>query len=165
MYHFETMPADAKAWVYAANRKLTPEEIALVNNKAQVFVTSWTAHQQQLKASFDLLHEVFFVIMVDENMNEVSGCGIDKSIHFMKEMEKELNINLFNRLQVELLLNDQVAILSKTEAQNLFNNQSVQEETPFFNKNISTKTEFDHTFMIPFNKSWVYQNKQKTQSV
>jgi hypothetical protein len=165
MYHFESMPPDAKAWIYASNRKLTSEEIAMVIARADTFVTNWTAHQQQLKASFDLLHDTFFVVMVDEHANEVSGCGIDKSIHFMKELEKELNINVFNRLQVEMIIEDVLVVTTKTEAQNLFNLKSVHEATSFFNKNITTKAEFDDAFVIPFNKSWVYQNMQKTQSV
>lgn len=163
MHHFENMPDNAKAWVYAANRNLTPEEQEIIHARANTFVTNWTAHQQQLKASFDLLHNLFLVVMADENFNKVSGCGIDKSIHFMKELENELNINLFNRLQVELMRGNDVIVTTKSDVSRLYQQKEINAETPFFNKNITTKKEFDNNFVIPLHQSWIFQSIQKTQ--
>jgi hypothetical protein len=163
MHHFETMPTDAKAWIYAANRKLTPDEKNKINAKIKQFVSNWTAHEQQLKASIDVLHDLFFVIMVDENYNAVSGCGIDKSIHFMQEVEMEFNIKLFNRMQIELMSENEIIITSKSDAAKLYNEGKINDETIFLNKNITTKKEFDTNFIIPFNQSWAYQGIKNAQ--
>jgi hypothetical protein len=53
------------------------------------------------------------VFMVNENMNEVSGCGIDKSVHFMQEIDKKYNLDAFNRLRIELWQNNAVVITNK----------------------------------------------------
>lgn len=163
MHHFETMPPDAKAWIYAANRKLTLDEKNKINTKATQFVSNWTAHEQQLKASVDILNDLFFVVMVDENYNAVSGCGIDKSIHFMQELEKEFNIELFNRMQIELLKDEEIIITSKPNLTVLYSEGVIDDETIFINKNITTKKEFDTNFMIPLNQSWVYQSIKNAQ--
>jgi hypothetical protein len=34
------------------------------------------------------------VLGVDENLNSVSGCSIDSSVHFMQQLEKEFDIDL-----------------------------------------------------------------------
>lgn len=162
MHHFEQMPGNAKAWVYAANRILTPGEQAAIRMRGEAFVAGWTAHQMQLKASFDILHDLFIIMMVDIDVNEVSGCGIDKSVHFVQEIAREFNIELFNRLQVELLQNDAIIITSKAAAIKLFQELPHDTELHFFNKSVTTKEEFDSSFMIPFTGSWVYQSLAKT---
>ena len=153
---FDEMPSTSRVWVYAANRKLTEAEQLEITQRGQSFVTGWTAHQQQLKASFTVLHNVFVVIAVDEQMNEVSGCGIDKSIHLMQEIDAAYNLNLFNRLQVELLLNTDVVLTNKQKTAVMLQEGSVNDQTKVFNKTVTTKESFDSEFLIPLGRSWIY---------
>lgn len=161
---FEQMPPDARVWVYAANRKLDAAEQAEITARAGVFVTGWTAHQHQLKASFAILHDVFFVLMVDENFNEVSGCGIDKSVHFMKELDQQYDLNLFNRLQIELLTDKGVLLTGKQKLSVMLQEGEVNEQTIMFNKNVTDKHMFDTQFRLPLSKSWVYPAIQPAQA-
>lgn len=156
MTALDHMPPDARVWIYAANRKLTPAEQADITAKANAFTAQWTAHQNQLKAAFAILHDIFLVLMVDENFNEVSGCGIDKSIHFIQDIDHEYNINLFNRLQVEVLLNDEVILTGKQKLSVMLQEGQVNEQTITFNKNLTDKHTFDTQFRLPLAKSWVY---------
>ena len=41
--------------------------------------------------------------MVDEGFNEISGCGIDKSVKLVKEIEQATDLNLFDRLKIQIL--------------------------------------------------------------
>lgn len=157
MYHFEIMPPNAKAWVFGSNRLLTNEELAAIDAKGQGFVSNWVSHQQPLKATFDILHGTFLVIMVDESANPVGGCGTDESMRFIKNLEKEYDIKLFDRLQVELMKDNEIIITGKAGATELFNKGGITTETIFFNKNLSVKSEFDKAFKIPFSESWVYK--------
>jgi hypothetical protein len=156
MTAFDQMPPDAKVWVYAANRKLTSTEQADITSKANAFTDNWTAHQNQLKAAFAILHDVFLVLMVDVHFNEVSGCGIDKSIHFVQQIDREYNINLFNRLQIELLVNDEVILTGKQKLSVMLQEEQVNEQTITFNRNVTDKHTFDTEFRLPLGKSWVY---------
>jgi len=162
MHQFDTMPANAKAWVYASNRKFTTEEQKEIMAGATAFTSNWTSHGKSLKASFDILKDVFLVLMVDENVNPVGGCGTDDSIHFIQEIEKVFAVKLFNRLQIELLVNDQIVITSKTEAAKFYSENKISDNTIFFNKIVSNKSDFDTSFQISYSKSWAYQGLKQT---
>lgn len=153
---YTDMPRDSKVWVYAANRILTEQELTEINLAGNDFTRSWTAHNQQLKASFTIFHNVFMVFMVDENHNEVSGCGIDKSVHFMQDLDKRYQLDVFNRLRLELWQNNSVIITNKQKLSVMVQEGTVNEQTLFFNKNISTKKQFDEQFQIPLSESWVF---------
>lgn len=153
---FDQMPEDARVWVYAANRVLTQAEQTEITAKADVFVSGWTAHQQQLKASFIILNNVFLILAVDENHNEVSGCGIDKSIHFMQEIDKTYTLNLFNRLQIELLLEGETILTNKQKLAVMLQDGKANAQTIMFNKTITNKRDFDQQFQSALDKSWVY---------
>jgi hypothetical protein len=150
------MPEESKVWVYAANRILTEAEQAEIEASGNDFVRSWTAHNQQLKASFTILHGVFMVLMVDENYNEVSGCGIDKSVHFMQDLDKKYQLDIFNRLRLELWQNNSVLILNKQKLSVMMQDGEVNEQSILFNKSVTTKKQFDEQFEIPLVQSWVF---------
>jgi hypothetical protein len=156
MTMFNEMPSDAKVWIYAADRILTESETLDIQNAGNDFTRSWTAHQNQLKAEFAILHNTFMVLMVDENMNEVSGCGIDKSVHFMQEIDKKYNLDAFNRLRIELWQNNAVVITNKQKLSVMLQENTANTQTIVFNKTVTTKEQFDSGFQIPLDKSWVY---------
>jgi hypothetical protein len=156
MTMFNEMPSDAKVWVYAANRILTDAETLDIQSAGNDFTRSWTAHQNQLKAAFIILHNTFMVFMVDENVNEVSGCGIDKSVHFMQEIDKKYNLDAFNRLRIELWQNNAVVITNKQKLSVMLQENAANAQTIVFNKTVTTKEQFDSGFQIPLDKSWVY---------
>ena len=153
---FDQMPINAKVWIYAANRILTQAEQTDITAKAYVFVSGWTAHQQQLKASFAILNNVFLIVSVDENYNEVSGCGIDKSIHFMQEIDKDYALNLFNRLQIELLVDGETILTNKQKLAVMLQEGEANAQTIMFNKTVTNKKDFDQQFQSTLDKSWVY---------
>jgi len=165
MYQFESMPVNAKVWVYAANRIFTADEQKAIENSGRTFASKWLSHDIKLKASFDILHGVFLVLMVDENVNPAGGCATDTSYHFIREIEKEFSVQLFNRMQVELMKDENIIITSKQGATTLFNEGKIGEETFFFNKSIISKKEFDEKFMIPFSGSWVFYSIRQTESI
>ncbi len=165
MHQFDNMPGDAKTWVYASNRRLTTEEQKEIIAGANAFTSNWKSHGQSLKASFDILNDIFLVLMVDENFNPVGGCGTDDSVHFMQEVEKSFNIKLFNRLQVELLQDSEIIITSKADAAKLYSEGKISDKTIFFNKTVTSKKDFDNNFKISYDKSWAFQGIKQAETV
>src|SRR6187401_1503982 len=93
------LPMDSRIWIYQANRELTEGEINQVNETTCEFVESWTAHDKDLMASFEIRYNRFLILMVDEKSAGASGCSIDKSVHFVKSLEKKFNIDFFDRMK------------------------------------------------------------------
>ncbi len=155
----EQMPDNARVWVYQNNKELSEAEVSAVNAAGIEFINSWTAHGASLKASFDILFNRFIVIAVDEQQALASGCSIDKSVHFVKQLEQRFNLNLFDRMQVAYrdgreikschlsnLLNELTNALSK--------DKNALGEIIVFNNMVITKAEFDEQWEIPLKYSW-----------
>ncbi len=158
------MPPNAKAWIFASNKILNNQEKELITNKLSSFVQSWTAHQKELKATFDILHSCFVVVMLDEAFNEVSGCGIDKLVAKIKEIEQETGLDFFNRTNVQIIENKEVKIYSKAEALQKLTNKEITENHKTFNNQICNKSEFENDWEISVSKAWFYP-KIKLQSL
>jgi len=154
MESITTMPSNARVWVYQSNRILTDNEVKAITDAAELFINNWSAHGAALKASFDLLNHLFVVIAVDEQQAMASGCSIDKSVHFIKQLEQEFNLNFFDRLRVAYILNDELKICHLTTFEELAKNGSVTESTIVFNNMVTTKQAFDNEWKVPLKQSW-----------
>src|SRR4028119_2510680 len=94
---FNQLPPQARVWIYQADRALTDAEVEALNPVLTRFVTEWTSHGQKLQASAQVFHNRFLVIGNNEDVNSPSGCSIDASVRFVKQLEEQLNVSLFNR--------------------------------------------------------------------
>lgn len=145
----------SKVWLYQSNRSFMPHEIKWLNIQLEIFANEWTAHNAQLKATAHVVEDRFIILLVDETQSNASGCSIDKSVHFLKQVEKKLSIELFNRMLVSYIVNEKIITISVQEAKELFLAGKINDDTIFFNTLTGTKEEFDSHFKIPFCNSWV----------
>ncbi len=151
---FEKLPGTSRIWIYQSNKELNEAEVSEIKLAGKNFVAEWTAHQQTLHASFELLHKYFLLIAVDENVNDASGCSIDKSVHFIKEIEKKFNLSLFDRLAVGFYWNEKAQVLSLNKFLNFYN-QNQNEEIKIFNNLIQKKQELIN-WQVPVKQSWLW---------
>lgn len=100
--NFENFPDNSQVWIYGANRFLTSTEENFVQEELDKFITNWATHGTDLFAKGSVLHHNFIVIVADENKVRASGCSIDSSVRFLKDLGNELNVDFFNRLSVLL---------------------------------------------------------------
>lgn len=147
----------SKVWIYQSSRPFSESEIKMLNEKLQAFAAQWTAHNQQLHAGAKVLEDRFILLMVDETNSEASGCSIDKSVHFMKELEKQMHISLFDRMLVNYRLGDSLQTTNLENLVALYNSGSVNGDTEVYNPLVQTKKELDESFVMPLNYSWVKQ--------
>jgi hypothetical protein len=148
------MPSNARVWVYQSNRLLSEVEVKVIENSGLDFINSWTAHGASLKASFDVLYNRFVVIAVDEAQALASGCSVDKSVHFIKDLEKQLNLNFFDRMQVAYRKGNEIAVASLSEFEKLAAHGLVNESTIVFNNMVNNKAAFDTDWEVPLKQSW-----------
>jgi hypothetical protein len=166
MLSITQMPADARVWVFQSNTLLSDTEIAAIKKEGLDFINNWTAHGASLKASFDILYNYFIVISVDEKQAMASGCSIDKATHFIKNIEQQLHLTFFDRMQVAYRNGNKIKICH-------FNNLLDEllkagtgplEKVIVFNNMITSKLEFDTKWEVPLAQSWqsrILQSQQK----
>ena len=100
MDKFKQMNPDSKLWIYQANRELTPTEIDWIQEQLNAYTEDWAAHGNQLHAAGFVLESHFVALAVDSSQAVASGCSVDNSVRFIKDLGKELNVDFFNRLKM-----------------------------------------------------------------
>lgn len=154
MIHYGEMSAGASAWIYQSNRELTATEVAEIKKKGEQFVDNWTAHKHSLKACFDVFYNWFIVILVEEEHVKASGCSIDKSVAFIKQLESEYKINLLDRLNVCYVKNEKVTSCTMSNFEAFIEKGEIKDSTFVFNNLIKTKEDIECNWRIPLKESW-----------
>lgn len=140
-------------WVYQSNRKLTDQETVKLQSLLDDFCRQWTAHNHQLKAKAEIRYGYFIVLIVDETQAGATGCSIDKSVNFLKAIENEFKITLFDRM-LFFHKEGEVQVNDHNQFEKLIEKGAVNKETIVFNNLVHTKKELDTNWEIPFEKSW-----------
>jgi hypothetical protein len=104
-------------WVYQANRPFSASETQAIENYLTPALTQWAAHGAGLNASFEIRFQQVIVIAVDETINAASGCSIDASTRWFKEMGAALGIDFFDR-STAIVEGDEVTLLPLTALKN-----------------------------------------------
>ncbi len=151
----ETMPGDSRIWIYQSNRLLSADEEADISFRAEDFIESWTAHNKELKGSFDVLHHMFLVFMIDENHTNASGCSIDKSLHFIQKIEKEFSVSLLERMNIAVSDNNSIRILTRKDFDAAIRKGEINDNTIVFDNLITQKDDLKNNWRVPLHKSWI----------
>ncbi len=151
---YKELPHTARVWVYQSDRVFTEEEVELISAKAIMFIDQWTRHGDDLKGSFSIKYNQFLVIAIDENFNSASGCSIDASVRFVKSLEKELHIDLMDKMNVSFKDGDNINIVKLSEFQQYAEDKKITSDTIVFNNMIATKEAFENSWEIPAKESW-----------
>ena len=147
MTGFKDMPSYSRVWIYQGERPFTPAEVETINSKAGTFVSQWTSHDQLMKACIEVFHDLFIVICVDEKTAPASGCGIDKSVKFIQQLEKDLSVSLMDRMNVAYRKNGKILSCRLSELKNAGASSA-------FNNLIQTKEELENSWEVAIEKSW-----------
>jgi hypothetical protein len=135
---FDKIPQNARIWVYQANRQLTDNEVVTIDNYLKPIVGQWAAHGASLLASAKVLYNRFVIIALDQSQNDASGCSIDASTRWFKELGEQLNIDFFDRSQA-YFDGDEIKTFSVFQSKKAIENELISPETIIFN-NISLAT-------------------------
>ena len=148
---------NSRVWIYQSNRELSADQSVQLQNQLNVFAQNWTAHNNQLKATAIIQYNRFIILVVDENQAGASGCSIDKSVRFMKNLENEYQINLFDRFNLAYRDGDRITSVSRNEFEELIKKGTITEDTIVFNNLVQTLAELQTKWEVPLKDSWHIQ--------
>jgi hypothetical protein len=148
---------NSRVWVYQADRELSAGEVSEIQQQLNNFTTGWTAHNNQLKARAEVRYNRFLILIVDESQAGASGCSIDKSVHFMKHLEQEFGINLFDRFNLAYREGDAVISAPRHQFEELIKQNSINKQTIVFNNMVQNLSELQTKWEVPFKDSWHIQ--------
>ncbi len=93
--------------------------------------------------------------MVDEDYQQPSGCGIDASVHFVKDIGKKYGIELFDRMRIAFIQDGAVRSCSVNEFVNRIQSKEFNNQTIILNTLVQNKDELFNKFTIPASESWL----------
>jgi hypothetical protein len=145
---------NSRVWIYQADRKLNEAEIKQLQQQLNSFTQSWTAHNNALKAGAEIRYNRFIILVVDESQAGASGCSIDKSVNFMKQVEQHYNINLFDRFNLAYREGGEVLSAPRAQFEELIKQGTINQDTVVFNNLVQTLAELNTKWEVPFKNSW-----------
>jgi hypothetical protein len=151
---YKNLPNNSRVWIYQSDREFNNKENDIISTKAIEFINSWTRHGDNLKGSFTIKYNQFLVLAVDESFNNVSGCSIDSSVRFVQELEKELNLDLMNKMNITFKDDDTINLVKLADFQKFAKEQKITSETIVFNNMVNTKEDFENNWEVPAKQSW-----------
>ena len=152
---FENLDASSRIWIYQSDRKLTPEDQDFIQKNTEAFLVEWTAHGNSLHAGMQILYDQFLIIGVNEAVNEASGCSIDKSVNYVRELGKALNIDLLQRSKVAVKNNTQIHLIDFSEISSAISDGLISKDTRVFNNAVVTKVDLESGWLLPAADSWL----------
>ncbi len=158
---YKDFPDSTRLWIYQGNRPFSLTEAKSIKNQGEEFLRSWSAHGAKLNAAFEIFHYLFIALFVDEVQAKATGCSIDKSIHLIRSIENEFNMNLLDRNLVAYRKRDSIEIVERNEFLARFRNSELSANTIIFDNLVSTKKEFDSRWEVPLKDSWLFELLEK----
>ena len=151
---FDTLPEEAKVWIYQSNRKFSDDEITDIEENLKVFLENWTAHGHHLEASFVTRYNRFIIIAVNQEVQAATGCSIDASVQFIQNLEQKYNVDLLDKMNVTFKVGDHVAFKPLIEFKKMAKEKAVSENTIVFNNLLNTLGELQDFWEVPASESW-----------
>jgi hypothetical protein len=152
---FDALPADARLWIFAAERDLTPHERDHLLGAVDVFLDRWQAHAHPLTSARELRHDRFLLIAVDEAAAGASGCSIDALVRDIKRVESTLGLALVDHGPVLFRDGDTIARVPRDEFSALARAGSVTPQTVVFNNTLTRVGDVRAgRWEVPASQSW-----------
>jgi hypothetical protein len=154
MVPYSEMPGTSRVWIYQSGREFTDGEANELRRLGELFVNNWSSHNKSLLTSFEIRYNRFIILMVDEAAEQPSGCSIDKSMNFIRQLEERYKTSLLDRMQFAWKEGDDVFSLGKEEFEKKLTSGEIHASTIVFNNLVKNKSEFESQWEIPFKNSW-----------
>ncbi len=155
MINFEELPQDARLWIYQSDRPISADEAHTIQAQMHAFLTQWTAHGKGLKAGFEIKHQYFLCLGLDEKQAAASGCSIDAFVNFLTQMGRALHIDFFQRTNLAFWQNNRVELYPMKEIKPLFVSGELSEQSLYFDNHITKMSELESKWMVKAQDTWL----------
>lgn len=155
MHDLLAFPDSSRVWIFQADRQLPEDEIGQANAQIYAFTQQWTSHNHLLRATGGLLHDLFVILVADESRAGASGCSIDTSVHFIRELGARYDVDFFDRLHFAYLKDDHVHRLHRDALAGALQRDEISDQTLFFDNLVKDKETFLKRWVTPFGESWM----------
>ncbi len=146
---------NTRVWVYQSSRAFIEKEANEINEQLYQFYAQWQSHGDKVNGWAKLLFRQFIVVMADETDIMVSGCSTDSSVRIVKSIERQYDVNFFDRMMLTFLVNSKAEMLPFSQVQYAIDKGYINQDTPVFNNIVTTRKELEDNWLVPIKESWL----------
>lgn len=155
MTNIDQLPDSARIWVYQANRSLNDAEQAAIGQYLEANVAQWAAHGVALRAGVGIFYQRFVVIALDESQHAASGCSIDASTHWFKNIEAQTGISFFDRSVAYVGTNQTISTIEQLRLKQAVAEGILQADTLVFDNLVSSLGQLRAQWQKPAAQTWL----------
>jgi hypothetical protein len=152
---FESLPDDARAWVFGASRSMTPSEAETLLAPVDAYLAQWKAHGAPLTVGRQWSDARFLTVAVDQSTAGASGCSIDGLFRELVAVQHRIGVELVGGGRVFWRAADgTVHGGTRDEFAAAAGEGSIQPATPVFDTTVTTLGGWRARFERPAAVSW-----------
>src|SRR6185503_19723697 len=102
---------NSHVWIYQSNRVFTFSEAIQIEELLKNFASTWKSHGMPVKGYGNLFFGQFIVFMADETASGISGCSTDTAVRLVKNIEKDFEVDMFDRQMLAFIINERIQLL------------------------------------------------------
>lgn len=153
--HFDALPADARVWIYKCATPLSAGQQAVIRERGAAFTGAWRSHGQVVVGSLEVLNDHFIALAADIKDMRICGGAIDASTRLVKELERDLGLQLTDRMVVVYKLNGALHACRVPQLEELVKNGTLTGDTIVYDDLVATKADLDARFRTPLRNTWM----------
>lgn len=147
---------DSKIWIFAPDRKFSPQEINRFREKIKAFAYEWVSHGNPLSAQGELLYDYFLVMIVDNSVYQASGCSVDSLFRFVQTIGQEMKTDFLNRMVFQYLdTQNQLQLIRQDQLKEALSTGQISLKTLFFDNTVETLESLKGNWIKPLESFWL----------
>lgn len=145
---FNKLPDNSRIWIYQTNKVISVTEKNQIEEIISQGIEKWNAHGELLNGAFCFKEDYFLVIGVNQSINMPSGCSIDASTHWIKQIKASLGIDYFDRSLI--YKSDEIIKFGNLfMAKKMVESGEIKPNTLVYNTQINSKEDLENRFLVP----------------
>ena len=155
MVRFDTLPDDARVWVFGAAASLDEVDAKRLLAAVDAFLFQWKAHGHPLTCAREWRDDRFLVVGVDQRTEGASGCSIDGLFRTLQGLETAIGTSLvaggkiYFRDALEL-----VHAVPRAEFEKMAARNEVSASTRVFDTTVTTAGAYRANFECAASAGW-----------
>ena len=152
---FETLPDDARVWVFGSDRPLDDNAAARLLAEVDRFLAHWHAHGHPLSSARAWQDDRFLTVAVDQRTAGASGCSIDGLYRALRALESALGVQMLGGGGIFYRdASGTVAYASRAEFAQLAAAGAVDLDTHVFDLSVDSLGAWRERFEAPAHAGW-----------
>ena len=152
---FDSLPDDARVWVFAADRPVTGSAAERLLGEVDAFLARWQAHGSPLTCAREWRDDRFLAIGVDQSTAGASGCSIDGMFRVLQGLERQIGASLVGGGRVSFRdAGGEILSASRDEFSELAAAGRISADTPVFDATVATRRDWHDRFERRAGESW-----------